>query len=82
MYYGRVQHLMFRVGNRHPAIHFIKQFLNNYPRVRSFNLTSTHEFDLQTQSALANYQTHKRLSSTGIMDVDTWAATGLDMNPI
>lgn len=82
MFHGRFQHLMFSVGSRHPAIHFIKQFLNKYSRVGIFNLTPTPEFDLQTQSALAKYQTYKRLASTGVMDVKTWASIGVDMNSI
>lgn len=79
---GRFQHLMFVVGSRHTAVHFIKRFLNKNPHVSIFNLTPAPDFDSQTQSALAKYQTHKRLTSTGVMDAETWAAIGADMNSI
>lgn len=73
---------MFTVGSKHPAVRIVKEFLNMYPRIRVFNLSLDDNFDLRTQSALAEYQNIKRLPvKNGAMNAETWAALGADLHP-
>lgn len=73
---------IFTSGNQHPAVKFIKQFLNSHPRVSVSNLALNENFDLQTEAALLEYQKYKQLKLTdGKMNAETWTAMGADMLP-
>lgn len=76
-----LQNYLFTPGNKHPIVRTIKQFLNDHPRVRSFDLPLDQEFNAGIQMALAEYQKYKLLAQTdGSMTAETYRAIGADMN--
>lgn len=80
MDHERFRHLMFTVGSRHPAVVSLKIFLIKHPFVDSARLIPNLDFDAQTESALAQFQTYKQVNSTGSMDLETWSLIGAEMD--
>lgn len=76
-----IQNYFFKIGDKHPTIRTIKEFLNGHPQVRHYNLRLNNEFDAQTQVALMDYQKFKFLEQkNGNLTLETYRAFGEEMN--
>ncbi len=72
---------MFRMGSTHTAVRTLKTFLNGSRKTAISNLKINSLFDIQTQTALTDFQKKKGLMATGIMNFKTWQTIGAEMHP-
>lgn len=73
---------MFKIGSVHSSVRIIKDFLNAHPRVRC-SLKPNDNFNVETQAALAQYQSFKQLKvKDDSLNPETYAAIGSEMSPI
>lgn len=73
---------MHQLGDNHSDITALKRFFNAHYAIKISDIPSNHNFCAKAQTALAQFQAHKRLNSTARMNVETWQAIGEELGAI
>lgn len=74
--YHNLKKCMYTSGDNHSDMIGIKSFLNFHHAVKVSDISSGYNFCTKTQTALAQFQNYKGLTSTGRMNTETWQAIG------